>query len=85
MSVSGEELARLAGKAWDTTDRAALEVMKKANIQIQDASPELVKGVQERSQPIIDRWKAAAKAKGVDGDKVFAEFHEELKRVAAGK
>ena len=31
MSVSGEALARLAGKAWDSTDRAAMEVMKKAN------------------------------------------------------
>jgi TRAP-type C4-dicarboxylate transport system substrate-binding protein len=85
MSVSGEELARLAGKAWDKTDREALDVMKKANIQIQEASPELVKGVQERSKTIIDKWKADAKAKGVDGDKVFVEFHEELKRVAAGK
>jgi TRAP-type C4-dicarboxylate transport system substrate-binding protein len=85
MSVSGEALARLAGKAWDATDRAALEVMKQANIQIQEASPELVKGVNERSKAIIDKWKADAKAKGVDGDKVFAEFHEELKRVSAGK
>lgn len=85
MSVSGEALARLAGKAWDTTDRAALEVMKKANIQIQEASPELVKGVQDRSKAIIDKWKKDATAKGVDGEKVFVEFHEELKRVAAGK
>ena len=50
MSVSGEALARLAGKAWDATDRAALEVMKKVGIQISEASPELVKGVQERSE-----------------------------------
>lgn len=84
-SVSGEALARLAGKAWDTTDRAALEVMKKANIQISEATPELVKGAQERSKAIIDKWKKDATAKGVDGEKVFAEFHEELKRVAAGK
>jgi TRAP-type C4-dicarboxylate transport system substrate-binding protein len=85
LSVSGEALARLAGKAWDSTDRAALEVMKKANIQIQEASPELVKGVQERSQAIIDKWIADATAKGVDGKKVFVEFHEELKRAAAGQ
>lgn len=84
-SVSGEALARLAGKAWDTTDRAALEVMKKANIQIQEASPELVKGVQDRSKAIIDKWIADATAKGVDGKKVYAEFHEELKRAAAGQ
>jgi TRAP-type C4-dicarboxylate transport system substrate-binding protein len=84
-SVSGEALARLAGKAWDATDRAALDVMKKANIQIQEASPELVKGVQDRSKAIIDKWIADATAKGVDGKKVYAEFHEELKRAAAGQ
>ena len=59
--------------------------MKKANIQISEASPELVKGVNERSKAIIDKWKKDATAKGVDGDKVYAEFHEELKRVSAGK
>jgi TRAP-type C4-dicarboxylate transport system substrate-binding protein len=83
-SVSGEALARLAGKAWDATDRAALEEMKRAGINTVEASPELVKGVQERSQAIIDKWIQAATAKGVDGAKVFKEFHEELKKVAAG-
>ena len=83
-SVSGEHLARLAGKAWDTTDAAALEEMKRVNIQINEASPELVKGVQEKSKAIIDKWVKDATAKGVDGAKVLAEFREELKRVAAG-
>jgi len=84
-SVSGEHLARLAGKAWDTTDAAALEEMKRVNIQINEASPELVKGVQEKSKAIIDKWVKDATAKGVDGAKVLAEFREELKRVAAGQ
>ena len=83
-SVSGEALARLAGKAWDATDRLALDEMKKQGIQTVEASPELIKGVQERSKAIIDKWIQAANAKGVDGAKVFQEFHEELKRVAAG-
>jgi len=85
MSVSGEPFARLAGKAWDATDHAALEEMKRANIQISQASPELVKGVQERSKPIIDKWIKDATAKGVDGAKVYADFQAELKRVAAGQ
>ena len=34
---------------------------------------------------LIDKWKKDATAKGVDGDKVFAEFQEELKRAAAGQ
>ena len=35
-SVSGEPLALLAGKAWDATDAAALEEMKRVGIQISD-------------------------------------------------
>ncbi len=84
-SVSGEPLALLAGKAWDTTDAAALEEMKRVGIQISTPSPELIKGVQERAKVISDKWVKDATAKGIDGAKVFAEFHEELKRVAAGK
>ena len=84
-SVSGEPLALLAGKAWDTTDAAALEEMKRVGIQISTASPELVKGVQARAEAIDDKWVKDATAKGIDGAKVLAEFHEELKRVAAGK
>jgi TRAP-type transport system periplasmic protein len=84
-SVSGEPLALLAGKAWDTTDAEALEEMKRVGIQISTASPELVKGVQARAEGIDDKWVKDATAKGIDGVKVLAEFHEELKRVAAGK
>ena len=83
-SVSGEALARLAGKAWDAADRAALEEMKRVGIQITEASPELIKGVQERAKVIEEKWVQSATAKGVDGAKVLAEFHEEVKRVAAG-
>jgi TRAP-type transport system periplasmic protein len=85
LSVSGEGLARLAGKAWDDADNAGLEEMKKIGIKIDEASPELIKGVKERTKPIEDKWVQAATAKGVDGAKVLAEFREEVKRVAAGK
>ena len=84
-SMSGEPLALLAGKAWDATDAAALEEMKRVGIQISTPSPEFVKSVQERAKTIDDKWIKDATAKGIDGAKVFAEFHEELKRVAAGQ
>ena len=84
MSVSGEPLAVLAGKAWDATDAAALNRMKEVGIQVTTPSPEFVKDVQERSKPIIDKWVKDATAKGVDGAKVLAEFREEVKRGAAG-
>ena len=85
MSVSGEPLARLAGKAWDATDATALERMKQVGIQITEASPELVKGAQERAKAINDKWVKDATTKGVDGAKVLAEFREEVRRVAAGQ
>ena len=84
-SVSGEAVALLAGKSWDATDAAALEEMKRANIQVSQASPELVAGVQERAKAIKDKWVKDATAKGVDGAKVLAEFQEEVKRLEAGK
>jgi TRAP-type transport system periplasmic protein len=84
-SVSGESLALLAGKAWDATDAAALEEMKRVGIQISTPSPEFVKEVQERAKAIDDKWVKDATAKGVDGTKVLAEFREEVKRLAAGK
>jgi TRAP-type C4-dicarboxylate transport system substrate-binding protein len=83
-SVSGEPLARLAGKAWDAADAAAMEEMKRVGIAISEASPELIKGAQERAKGIEEKWVKDATAKGVDGAKVLAEFREEVKRVAAG-
>jgi TRAP-type transport system periplasmic protein len=84
-SVSGEALARLAGKAWDAADKAAYEEMKKVGINITEASPELITGVQAKAREIEDAWIKAASAKGIDAAKVLAEFRAELKNVAAGK
>ncbi|MBI3372362.1 MAG: TRAP transporter substrate-binding protein [Betaproteobacteria bacterium] len=85
LKLSGEHIARFAGKSWDNADRLGLEAMKKASVNIVNANPALVKEVQARSAPIIDDWVKKANAKGVDGAKVLAEFRVELKNVAAGK
>jgi TRAP-type C4-dicarboxylate transport system substrate-binding protein len=84
-SVSGEALARLAGKAWDRADKAGLDTMKAANVEIIEASPEFVAEVRKRTEPLVQDWIKSANAKGIDGAKVFATFHEELKRAAAGQ
>jgi TRAP-type C4-dicarboxylate transport system substrate-binding protein len=85
LAVSGEVLARLAGRAWDAADKVGLEAMKAANVEIIEASPAFVADVRQRTEPLVQDWIKSANAKGVDGAKVVAEFHEELKRVAAGK
>jgi len=54
-------------------------------VKIVTADAAFVAEVKKRSAPIIDEWITAASAKGVEAAKVLAEFHEELKKVAAGK
>jgi TRAP-type C4-dicarboxylate transport system substrate-binding protein len=83
--ISGEHIARLAGASWDEADRKGLEALKKSGVKIVDANAALVAEAKKRSAPIIDDWVMKAGAKGVDAAKILAEFHEELKKVAAGK
>ncbi len=83
-SVSGEALARLAGQAWDAADKIGLDSLKAAGAAVIDASPAFVADVRKRTEPLVQDWIKSANAKGIDGAKVFAEFHDELKKVAAG-
>jgi TRAP-type C4-dicarboxylate transport system substrate-binding protein len=83
--VSGEHLARLAGRSWDEADQKGMEALKKSGVKIVNANPEFVTEVKKRSAPIVDDWIKKAAAKGVDGAKILHEFHEELKKVAAGR
>ena len=85
MKFSGEYLARRAGKSWDNVDRLGNEGMKKAGVQIEMASPALVKEIQAKSQPVIDNWiKEVKEKRNMDGAALLKEFHAELKNVAAG-
>ncbi len=84
-SISGESLARLAGKAWDNADREGWEALKAAGATIQDASPAFVADVRKRTEPLVQEWIKSAKAKGIDGDKALSEFRAELVKVAQGK
>jgi TRAP-type C4-dicarboxylate transport system substrate-binding protein len=84
-SVSGEQLARLAGKSWDAADRVGLDALKAANVTIIEASPAFVAEVHQRTAPLVQDWIKQATAKGVDGTKAWAEYQDELKKVAAGK
>ena len=83
--ISGEHIARLAGASWDAADQKGMDALKKSGVKIVTADAAFVAEVKKRSAPIIDEWITAASAKGVEAAKVLAEFHEELKKVAAGK
>ena len=83
--LSGEYIARLAGKSWDDADQRGLEALKKSGVKIVHASPAFVAEVKKRSAPIVDDWITKASARGVDAARILAEFREELKKVAAGQ
>src|SRR5678815_4999968 len=63
LSVSGEHIARLAGKSWDAADKGGLEALKAANVTIIEASPAFVADVRQRTQPLIQEWIKSANAK----------------------
>ena len=83
--ISGEHIARLAGPSWDEADKRGIEAARKAGIKVVNANAEFVAEVKKRSAPIIEDWIKKAASKGLDGAKVLAEFHEELKKAAAGR
>jgi TRAP-type C4-dicarboxylate transport system substrate-binding protein len=83
--LSGEHIARLAGRSWDEADARGLEALKKSGVKIVNADAAFVAEVRKRSAPLIDDWITKASAKGVDAAKILKEFHEELKKAAAGQ
>ncbi len=82
LSVSGEKIARTAGKAWDAADRLGLEAMKRSGGVVTEASPALSRAIAERAALIEKDWIRAATAKGLDAAAVLREFREETKRLS---
>ena len=83
--LSGEHIARLAGRSWDEADVKGLDALKKSGVKIVNADAAFVAEVSKRSAPIVEDWIKKASAKGVDAAKILAEFRAELKKVAAEK
>jgi TRAP-type transport system periplasmic protein len=83
--LSYEYVARSNGQSWDAADQKGLDGLKKAGVKIVHADQALLAEVQKRSAPIIDDWIKKASAKGVDAKAILAEFHAELKKLAAAE
>src|SRR5436190_5259111 len=83
--ISGEWIARHAGRSWDDADQKGFDALKKSGVKIVNADAALVAEVKKRSAPIIEDWVQKAGAKGLDAAGILAEFREELKKVAAGR
>jgi len=82
---SGEYAARSNGQSWDRADKVGLDALKAAGANIVTATPEMQAEAKKRAGPIIEDWIKKASVKLPNARAVLDEFHEELKKVAAGK
>ncbi len=82
MKVSGENYARMAGKVWDGADDAGLKSMQAGAIIVRTAGPELVAEIKAKTDPLEKAWYDQAKAKGIDGAAVMAEFRAEIQKLS---
>jgi TRAP-type C4-dicarboxylate transport system substrate-binding protein len=82
---SGEYAARSNGQSWDRADKVGLDALKAAGANIVQADAAMTAEAHKRSGPIIDDWIKKASVKLPNAKQVLDEFHEELKKVAAGK
>ncbi len=82
LSVSGEALAKLHGQSWDWADEQGIAAAKEAGNKVVVAGDAFVKEVRELTASVEADWVAAAKAKGIDGAAVLAEFRQEVDKLA---
>lgn len=82
LKVSGENFARMAGKVWDKEDDAGLKAMQADKVIVRNASAELVAEIKAKTEPLEKAWYNEAKAKGIDGAAVMAEFRAEIKKLS---
>ena len=82
---SYEYAARSNGQSWDRADQVGLNALKAAGAHIVTASPAMQAEAKKKAGPIIEDWIKKASVKLPNARQVLAEFHAELKKVAAGK
>jgi TRAP-type transport system periplasmic protein len=82
---SYEYAARSNGQSWDHADQVGLAALKAAGANIVNATPAMQAEAKKKSGPIIEDWITKASVKLPNARQVLAEFHAELKKVAAGK
>lgn len=76
MRVSGEAFAKMAGRAWDNADSAALKAMKANGNEVTVASDAFIADVKQRTADLEGKWIKEAKKRGVDGEAALAELRQ---------
>jgi TRAP-type transport system periplasmic protein len=80
--ISGEFLARMAGRAWDKADRRGVALMQASGVVFTKADAAFVDAVKAKTKPLEDAWVKAAEGRGLkDAKKVLAEFRAEINKL----
>lgn len=82
--VSGEALARLAGKAWDAADNAGKTAMQ-GKIKMVDATPDQVKSFEAALKPVVDAKLAETASTGIDVQAALSAMKAEIAKAAKGE
>lgn len=81
--LSGERLARTAGKEFDKADASAVAVLKLAGIERTPLPEAVIQDWKVKGKAQEAAWIAAAKAKGLSNpEQVLSEFRTEILKVA---
>jgi len=80
--LAGENLARMAGRAWDKADRRGVALMQANNVEFTKADPAFVNAVKSKTSALEDNWIKAAEARGMkDAKKALADFRAEITKL----
>jgi len=77
LKVSGEEMARVAGKAFDKWDPIGINAAKEVGVNVTTANDAVMKEISKRVQPVVDAWISEAGKKGVDAKAALDFFRSE--------
>ncbi|MFB4204576.1 Outer membrane transporter protein TsaT [wastewater metagenome] len=82
-SVSGEYLARLAGRAWDRADRQGRKDLRAAGVRIEQADDAMIEAIAEQADGLRERVLERVAEDGVDGQAFLDALHRELEAAGA--
>jgi TRAP-type C4-dicarboxylate transport system substrate-binding protein len=85
LSVSGETLARSAGKVWDRADAAALEAIKReGRIELATPDADQMAAIEVALQPYVAQTLEQVAATGIDAEAAYQALRREIAAVKDG-
>ncbi len=73
-AISGSALAKMAGGVWDASDVAGASVVGKSDIEVYDASDEVIAAIKKIADVAEAEWATAVAKGGFDGTAAIAKY-----------